>query len=527
MNIALLLTRASQAHRDLIAIKQGEYAISYAKLNERVARLTGALQRLGIEAGDRVAILQHNNPTYVETMFATLRNASIVVPLNPRLHPREIAYILQHSGARLLMHGSAFAGVVGESRLQCSIAHCIDVGGESGRTSALYEELLGGHDPVYSEVEVDENDTAWLFYTSGTTGRPKGAMLSHRNLLHMAMNFYSDHYCVSESDVALYLTPLSHGAGLYLLPVLARGATHIFHASTGFDAGLVFSEIQRHSVTMLPFLVPMLVKRLTEFVDGKPLSGCTLKVIVWGGAPMHMEDARRAQECFGPILTELYGLGEAPMSITALGRKESAAWIKQPLTRMPAGMPRLDVEIRLIDESGAEVPPGTNGEVTVRGGVVMKGYWNDSSATRRALREGWLHTGDIGCLDERGGLFLLDRKDETIISGGSNIYPREVEEALVKHPEVLEAVVFGVPDPEWGEAVRAVIVARNRRNPPSPEELIQFCKTRIASYKKPRTIVFVEEIPKGPYGKISRKLLRETLLSHESHDRPRRNSSDG
>ena len=515
MNIALLLTRASQAHRDRIAIMQGEYALSYANLNERAARLTGALRGLGVQAGDRVAILQHNGAAYVETMFATLRNASILVPLNPRLHPSEIAYILQHCGAHLLMHGAAFADTVQEVKTKCSVARCIDVGGESGNTSATYEDLLGDHDPVYADAEVDENDTAWLFYTSGTTGRPKGAMLSHRNLLHMAMNFYSDHYSVCERDVALYLTPLSHGAGLYLLPILARGAAQVFHAAAGFDAGLAHSEIQRHGVTMLPFLVPMLVKRLTDFVDGKSIPGCTLQVIVWGGAPMLVEDARRAQQCFGPILTQLYGMGEAPMSIAALGRSEHAARAQQPLTRMPAGRPRVDVEIRLVDESGIEVAPGTNGEVTVRGGVVMKGYWNDSSATRQILREGWLYTGDIGYLDERGDLFLVDRKDETIISGGSNIYPREVEEALLNHPEVLEAVVFGIPDREWGEAAKAIIVARNRRNPPSPEELIQFCKTQIGSYKKPREIVFVEEIPKGPYGKISRKLLRETLGSGE------------
>jgi acyl-CoA synthetase (AMP-forming)/AMP-acid ligase II len=522
MNIAVLLARAVQAHHNRPALKQGEYALSYAQLNDRVARCTGALRGLGIRVGDRVALLQHNSPTYAETMLATLRNGSILVPLNPRLHPREIAYILQHCGARLLLYGCAFSESVEQSLRGCSIENCVDVGGESGKTSTMYETLLNSHAPVFAEAEVDEDDTAWLFYTSGTTGHPKGAMLTHRNLLHMTMNFYSDHYVVSETDVALYLTPLSHGAGLYFLPVLARGATHVFHASWGFGADLAWSEIKRDGVTMLPFLVPTLVKRLTQFAENKSLPASTLKVIVWGGAPMNMEDARRAERYFGPVLTEVYGLGEAPMSITAIGRKESAVWTQKSLTHMPAGQPRLDVEIRVIDEAGTEVSMGTTGEVTVRGGVVMKGYWNDPEATECALRGGWFHTNDIGYLDEQGNLFLIDRKNDAIISGGSNIYPREVEDALLQHPNVVEAVAFGVPDPKWGEAVKVLVVARNPSSPPAAQELVDLCKTRIASYKKPREIVVVAEIPRGPYGKISRKLLRETFSSHEPADHPPR-----
>ncbi len=228
---------------------------------------------------------------------------------------------------------------------------------------------------------------------------------------------------------------------------------------------------------------------------------------------MYVEDARRAVSRFGPILTELYGLGESPMTITALSRRAMAAELERAPSLLTAGLPRTDVEIRIVNEADEPLPAGAAGEVLVRGGVVMKGYWNNPEATAESLRQGWLHTGDIGYLDERGFLYLVDRKNDMILSGGANIYPREVEEALMEHPQVAEVAVFGVPDRVWGESVKAAVRPRDPAAPPSAPDLIAFCRERIASYKKPRSVVFVSEIPKNAYGKTLRRELRETFGS--------------
>ena len=509
MNVALLLSRSAQTYGQKLAVVQGKKYLSYHDLNQRVGRLAYALRTLGVQRGDRVAIIQHNGLPFFESLFSLFRLGAIAVPINWRLHPREITFILEQSQSKVVIHGESFVKWISDVQAKLSVQHWICIGGNHSPPFLKYEELVAQAPRTAGDVDIEEDEIAWLFYTSGTTGKPKGAMLSHQNLMSMTMSFFSDHYMPNESDVAFHAAPLSHGSGLYSLPLVARAVTNILHDSITFKPSLVFEELSRWKVTLIPFLAPTHIKRLVEEPLGSQHDTSSLQAIVWGGAPMYVEDARKAVNRFGPVLTELYGLGESPMSITALSCQAMAAELEKDPSLLTAGLPRINIEVRVVNEADEPLPKYTSGEVIVRGRVVMKGYWKNREATNSSLRNGWLYTGDIGYLDERGFLYLVDRKNDMILSGGSNIYPREVEEALLGHPQVSEVVVFGVPDEHWGESVKAAVRPNNPMAPPSAQELITFCQNRLASYKKPRSVVFVTEIPKNAYGKILRRKLRE------------------
>ena len=367
MNLALLLSRAARAHPDKPALVQGDRILDYREFNRRTGRLAGALRDLGVGEGDRVAILQHNAPPFLETLFALFRLGAVAVPLNVRLHPREVRYILEHSLATAVIHGDFFNPRILQARRGTSVRHWISTGSPASTDSLGYESLLAQAPELLADADLEEDALAWLFYTSGTTGKPKGAMLSHRNLLAMTMSFFADHYVPDESDVALHAAPLSHGSGLYALPLVARAVTNILHDSVGFIPARVFEEITRWKVTLIPFLAPTQIKRLAEEPAGPGHDLSSLRAIAWGGAPMYVEDARRAAARFGPILTELYGLGESPMTITALSRRAMAAELEKAPALLTAGLPRTDVEIRIVNEAGQSLPAGSAGEVLVRG----------------------------------------------------------------------------------------------------------------------------------------------------------------
>ena len=509
MNVAILLSRAAQANGEKLAVVQGNKHLCYQELNLRAGKIAYALKKLGVNRGDRVALIQHNAPPFLETLFGLFKLGAVAVPINWRLHPREITFILEQSGTKVVVQDESFPSWVSGCHDQLQIEHWIQIGGETQPHFINYEDLLAQTPEPLPDEELEDNSLAWLFYTSGTTGKPKGAMLSHRNLMSMTMNFFADHYVPDEADIAFHAAPLSHGSGLYSLPMVGRGVTNVLHDSIGFKPGLVLEELHHWRVTIIPFLAPTQVKRLVEEAAVNPQDTSHLKAIIWGGAPMYVDDAHKAVKQFGPILTQLYGLGESPMTITALGKKEMAAELQKHPSLLTAGRPRTDVEVKIIDNLDKVVPDGSIGEVIVRGSVVMKGYWDNPDATAETMRNGWLHTGDIGYIDKRGFLFLVDRKNDMIISGGSNIYPREVEEVLLEHPQVAEVSVFGIPDQQWGESVKAAVRPVDLNTPPSSGELIAFCQDRIASYKKPKSVVFVAKIPKNAYGKILRRELQK------------------
>lgn len=510
MNVGKLLTKSAQSFSGNLAIVHGEETCTYGQFNQRVNRLANGLRRLGVAQGDHVALLMYNCPKMLEAMFACFKMGCGIVPINFRLHPNEFAFIIDHCESKVVIVSHEFlADLVSVGHKLPRVCHHITTSGAKGYWLD-YEDLLAGAPENFEDVETDPDDVAWLFYTSGTTGRPKGAMLTHRNLLAMTMNFYAD-ICpdFSHREVVLHAAPLSHGCGLYALPNIGKAAANVISGSKSFDSELVLKSIEQYRVTNL-FAAPTMVKCLIESpaVDRYDLS--SLKAVIYGGAPMLVEDLMLAMEKLGSSLVQLYGLGESPMTITYLPHEDHVLEGSDEQRRhlASAGFPRTDVEVAIFDPNDQTLTPGEMGQIVTRSDLVMKGYWRDVDATAQTLRNGWLHTGDLGYMDDRGYLFIMDRSKDMIISGGENIYPREVEEVIIQHPSVREVAVIGVPDPHWGEAIKAVVSIV-----PGTEvtdvELIDFCKRHIASYKKPKTVDFVDELPKNNYGKIVKRELRE------------------
>jgi acyl-CoA synthetase (AMP-forming)/AMP-acid ligase II len=494
MNLGTLLARSARLRPDAPALGDGTRQVTYHELDNRVSRLADGLLREGLEFGDRVAILMANRPELLETLYACFRAGLVAVPINSRLHPDEVRYIVSQAEAKAIVAGPQH----GASARDSSAGVVIDIG-------PRYEGLVGDGDPRFADREVASEAPAWLFYTSGTTGRPKGATLSHGNLLEMVMACLANVTDYRSSDTVLHAAPLTHGAGLYALAATARGAFHLVPPTQPFDPAATMEIADRLRATVVSFVTPTMVRLLLDIAASGGRDLRSLRSIVYGGGPMYAEDLRRAQATFGMILTQIYGLGESPMTVTYLPASMPAREAEELAS---VGTAHPNVELRLLDEMGVDVPTGTMGEVCVRSAVVMHGYWNDAEATGEVLKDGWLHTGDVGRLDEAGYLYLLDRKKDLIVSGGSNIYPREVEEVLVTYPGVASVAVIGVPDRHWGESVHAVVV-------PDPgvsltaAELIAFCQARIASYKKPRTVEFVRELPVSGYGKVLKRELRD------------------
>lgn len=506
----MLLTKTARLFPDKPAFVHGDRQISYAQFAARVNRLANALQRLGLKQGENVAILQYNYPQTFESMFACFKSGLGAVPINFRLHPKEFAFIIDHSESRAVILSSEFNDSIMEVRDRIPGArHLITLDGAQGELLE-YETLLGEEADEFIDVDVAPDDLAWLFYTSGTTGMPKGAMLTHRNLLAMSMNFYADMAPgFTPDDVILHAAPLSHGSGLYGLPNIGKGATSVMLPSKSFEPELVFQTIEKYRVTNM-FTAPTMIKMLIDHpsVDQYDLS--SLRSLNYGGAPMLVEDLKKAINKLGPCLVQLFGQGESPMTISYLPHwAHKTDGSPEELRRLgSAGFARTDVEVKIFDAEDNELPPGRFGEIVTRSDLVMKGYWKNPETSADTIKNGWLHTGDIGYLDENGYLFIMDRSKDMIISGGENIYPREIEEVLVRHPAVREVSVIGVPDSKWGEAIKAVI-ALNPGKTASEKELIDFCRDNIASYKKPKSVDFVDELPKSNYGKILKRELRE------------------
>ncbi len=504
MNLATLLDRAGRGFADRPALALGESVLcDYRMLAGRAAVLAANLRgRLGLAPGDRVALVMTNGPDYVALLFACWHAGLTAVPVNARLAPAEFQYILRHSGARACFVtpdlAPAAGGLTGPETV-------IEVGG------AEWRRLGDGDGMAMAGTQPD--DAAWLFYTSGTTGRPKGAMLTHRNLLAMSWGYFADVDAVAPGDSILHAAPMSHGSGLYTLPHVAAGALQVIPESGGFAPDEMFRLFAAHDGVTV-FAAPTMVRRLVAHAEASGADPAGLKTVVYGGGPMYLEDCKRVVALLGHRLAQIYGQGESPMTITSLARHRFPRPDEPRYeTRLAsAGLPFSIVEIRVVDAGDAPLPPGETGEILVRGDPVMRGYWENPEATAETLRGGWLHTGDIGSLDADGYLTLKDRSKDVIISGGANIYPREVEEVLLLHPGVREASVIGLADPDWGESVLAFVVAEPGRTVP-PEELDRLCLDRIARFKRPKEYRFLESLPKNNYGKVLKTALRDMCES--------------
>jgi long-chain acyl-CoA synthetase len=502
VNLATWLERAGKEDPQRPALGLGSRVLrSYGEVAGRVARLAGALRAVGLKPGDRAAVAAGNSPDYLEAMYAIWHAGLAAVPANAKLHGSELGNILEQSGARVCLASGGLDAEIA-AHAPASLERLIVIGG------AEYDTLFAA-DPIAVEPR-DGNDLAWLFYTSGTTGRPKGAMLTHKVLTAASNAYAAEVDAVAPGDPLLHAAPMSHGSGLYMMAYVMRRGVNVVPESGGFDPPEIF-ELFRAWPRASMFAAPTMVKRLVECAAECPAD--TIRTIVYGGAPMYVEDAIKALDRFGPRLAQIYGQGESPMTITVLGKSEVAGrdhprWRERLAS---VGRPFRCVEVMVADGDDRPLPAGEAGEILCRGDTVMAGYWRDEAASAATLRGGFLHTGDIGAFDGEGYLTLKDRSKDLIISGGSNIYPREVEEVLLRHGQVREVSVIGRPDREWGEAVVAYVVGEA-----TAAELDALCLDSIARFKRPKHYVFVDALPKNNYGKVLKTELRarDLALAH-------------
>ncbi|WP_439136865.1 class I adenylate-forming enzyme family protein [Roseicyclus sp.] len=500
MNIAHWLERTAHIAGDAPALMHGDDLLAdYASFHARAASLAAGLSARGLSKGGRVALCAANTPDYLVAMFGVWIAGGVIVPINAKLHPKEVAFILHDSGATQIFADAALReSLAAQTPLPIV---CLD--------NPDFATLTAG--PPGAVTPRDADDLAWLFYTSGTTGRPKGVQITHGMLMATSLCYPVDVDPVSAKDAALYAAPMSHGAGLYAPIHVRMGARHIVPRSGVFDPGEVLALSQAHGPTSM-FMAPTMLRRLTDAARAAKSPGHGIKTIVYGGGPMYRADIEEAVACFGPRFVQIYGQGECPMAITALSRADIADR-RHPRWRerlASVGRAQSAVTLAIMDAQGQPLPLGQTGEVMVRGAPVMPGYWNNPNATAATLIDGWLKTGDLGHLDADGYLTLVDRSKDVIISGGTNIYPREIEEVLLTHPSVHAVAVVGRPSPAWGEEVVAFIVPAPGATP-DPVTLDAHLLNALARFKRPKAYIPIADLPRNNYGKVLKTTLREML----------------
>ena len=512
MNIANWL--AATARQEPVApalLKGTKLKADYEEFARRASAIAAFLrEEFNVGPGDRVALFMSNCTEYLECLYGIWWAGAVAVPVNAKLHVKEAAWIFENAQACLVFVDEEKVRELSDPVLQLSpLPEIVPVDGPRR------EEMLQRSGEPMPMVQ-EPGDLAWLFYTSGTTGRPKGVMLSHGNLVAMSLCYPVDIDPVTPEDAILYAAPISHGAGLCNFIHVRLGARHVVPESGGFDAAEVLAlGKQLRNVSM--FAAPTMVKRLVDAARRSGETGDGLKTIVYGGAPMYTSDMLDALSVMGSRFTQIYGQGESPMTITSLPRQwhTDTAHPRYASRLASVGVAQSAVEVRVTDADGLVLPAGETGEIEVKGATVMLGYWQNPEATAGSLKNGWLRTGDVGRLDADGFLTLSDRSKDVIISGGSNIYPREVEEALLTHPEVREVSVIGASDPDWGEVVVACVVLAENTNV-SDDALGAHCLASIARFKRPKRYVRFSELPKNNYGKVLKTALRQTVATQLS-----------
>lgn len=453
------------------------------------------------QPGDRVVIYAKNCMEYLVAMYAVWWIGGVASPVNYRLHPKEVEWIIQDTGAKLVitLDGDLLP------MLEVS-SHCQELA-----LMSLDVAVLGQNTTITPPLTVSSDTLAWLFYTSGTTGHPKGVMLTHQNLMSMSLCYPIDVHHVDHNDSIYYAAPISHGAGLYNFIFTRVGARHVFPQSGGFSE-IELMENARTLGNLCFFAAPTILKRLTKAAQEHQYHGEGIKNIICGGAPLYVADYLEAEKQLGGVISQIYGQGECPMTITSMRQSDIQSKTVEAKKEyvQTVGSAQSCVEVSVVDANMCNLPLGVSGEIVVRGPVVMKGYWNNPEATQTTIVNGWLKTGDVGFLNEAGNLTLTDRSKDVIISGGSNIYPREVEEVLLHHPDIHEVSVIGVEDPEWGEIVTAHI-ATNSGEEIDADILKEWCRASIAAFKSPKKYYFYKELPKNSYGKIVKAELRALM----------------
>lgn len=498
MNLAHWLVRQAQIGPSRPALFLGNDCVAdYQTFSAQAFAVAGWLSAQGVRPGDRVGIFMKNVPDYLVVFYGIWIAGAAVVPINAKLHGREAAYIVKDCAAEIVFATSELVESLSASGMDARI---MDV-------QAPEFDAIRRHRALDAMVARAPSDLAWLFYTSGTTGKPKGVMITHRMLMVMSLCYEADVDQVSEADSTLYAAPLSHGAGIYNMLHVRAGARHVCPRSAGFDPEEVLDLAAHHGSVQL-FAAPTMVKRMTEYGRQAKRRGEGLRTVVYAGGPMYNADIIEAVDHFGPVFVQIYGQGECPMGISALSRADVADR-SHPNWRarlQSVGRAQSAVEVAIGTPEGVRLPVGTHGEIMVRGDTVMPGYWRNPEATQKTLIDGWLMTGDMGFMDEDGYITLQDRSKDMIITGGSNVYPREVEEVLQMCPGVQEVSVVGRPHEEWGEAVVAFVVGDF-----DPAVLDQACLDHIARFKRPKEYIAIQELPKNNYGKVLKTALRDLL----------------
>jgi fatty-acyl-CoA synthase len=503
MNIGQILTLAANKFPNRTAIVCEDKRFTYREFNRRVNQFANVLLRLGLRKGDKVAILLFNSHPYVEAYFATAKAGGVFTPINFRLAAEEVFYILDHSDARFFMYGQEFASLVQSIRPRLAkVEFFMAIGPDPLQTAFDYETQLNESPAAEPDLPVAEENDCQLMYTSGTTGKPKGAIITHGNLLWNLVNTILGRE-EKEGEVSLVIGPLYHTAALnnHFTTRIALPGTSILIKN--FVPQRVMEIIQEEKVTVISgapavFHLLLALPNVDQY-DTRSITKCTT-----GASILPDETKIKLLKLFPNIqgIYDLYGCTEASPSMTILQAKDT-------LRKKECVGPALPfLEIKIVDDQDQSLPAGEVGEIICRGPNVMKGYYKDPQATKGALKGGWLYTGDLGRMDEEGFVYVVDRKKDMIISGGENIYPREIEEILYHHPKIQDAAVIGIPDPLWGESVKA-FVALKKGEVMREEEVIEYCKNHLASYKKPKTVEFLNALPRNPSGKVLKTMLRE------------------
>lgn len=510
MNLSHILRQAARRYGSEISFVWGERTWTWAELDRRVDAMSAALAAQGIRKGDRVLVQSKNCNQMFESMFACFRLGAVWVPTNFRQTPDEVAYLAQASGASaMICHGDFpdHAEIIREAAP--SVRFLISIGRSSFGEN--YDDLVELHrEQSVLEAAVEYDDPCWFFFTSGTTGRPKAAVLTHGQMAFVITN----HLCdlmpgTTNADASLVVAPLSHGAGVHQLVQVARAAKTVLLPSERFDVDEAWSLVERWRITSM-FTVPTIVKLLTEHPSVDAHDHSSLRYVIYAGAPMYREDQKHALIKLGKVLVQYFGLGEVTGNITVLPPGLHDPEDNPNVKIGTCGYERTGMQVSIQDDQGHDVPVGVTGEICVCGPAVFAGYYNNPEANAKAFRDGWFRTGDLGHMDHEGFLFITGRASDMYISGGSNIYPREIEEKILTHPAIAEVAVLGVPDRTWGEAGVAVCALRPEQTL-DERELLAWLDGRIARYKLPKRVFFWDALPKSAYGKITKKTIRVEL----------------
>lgn len=518
MNLATFLSQAAARLPDRPALVIDGQVTTWSELERRVQALACLFLESGLEKGDRILIHSSNCRELLEVMLATFRIGAVWVPTNFRITPDDVAFLAQSAGVSAFICHTDFPAHAELAKSVDGLKLVASVGPETGGVEGLDARItrrLAEGGAVHRVQRVDYDDPCWFFFTSGTTGKPKAAVLTHGQMAFVLTN----HLCdlmpgTTDRDASLVVAPLSHGAGIHYLTQVVRGVVTVFSAQPKFSAEAAWAAIQTHRVTNF-FTVPTILKFMTEHESVDRYDHSSLRYIIYAGAPMYRADQKLALRKLGPVLVQYFGLGEVTGNITVLPPHEHSPEDDAMPKQGSCGYARTGMEISIQDADGALLEPGEQGEICVCGPAVFAGYYNNPEANRKSFRDGWFRTGDLGYLDEQGYLYITGRESDMYISGGSNVYPREIEEKILTYGAIKEVCVLGVPDPKWGEV--GVMVGVLKDDAQWDGQAFQaWLDDNVARYKHPRQFFIWPELPKSGYGKITKKIIYQELLQRGS-----------